>query len=208
MKPSENPWDDDYLRRGRLWAGSVSYLPPLTDSSRTLELGCGDGKIVSSLVQKGCSVTAVDLSSHAALLCRNACRHPERASILVADARQLPLRDNSFDIIIASHITGHLSGAGRRHLAREVHRLLDPGGMLYFRDFSTRDFRYGQGEETEAGTFLRKNGIATHYFIVDEVQSLFSGLTVHSLAEHRWEMHIRGQVLPRAEIVAEFYKPA
>jgi len=208
MNTRQNPWDENYLRRGRLWGGSVSFLPHLPCSSRILELGCGDGKTVSMLVQKGYRVTAVDFSRHAALLCRNACPHPDRAGIFIADIRQIPFRNESFNVIIASHITGHLNRAGRRQHACEVYRLLAPGGVMYFRDFSTGDFRFGQGEETEEGTFLKKNGITTHYFTDDEVRSLFDGLFVQSLVQHPWVMKVRGRDLPRAEIVAEFIKPA
>ena len=208
MNTSQNSWDNDYQRRGRLWGGSASPLPKLPCSSRILELGCGDGKTVASFVQAGCSVTAIDSSSHAASLCRNTCTDPNRVMILIADTRQTPFCNESFDIVIASHITGHLSLFGRRHLASEVHRLLAPAGTMYFRDFSTGDFRYGHGKETETGTFTRKNGIATHYFTDDEVLTLFSGFAVQYFIQHRWEMRVRGTVFSRAEIVAEFKKPA
>lgn len=208
MTPVQNPWDVDYQRRGRLWGGSTSHFPHLLPSFRILELGCGNGKNVLSLVQAGCSVTAIDSSAHAAILCRNTCTDPDHARILIADGRTTPFRNESFDVAIMSHITGHLSLAGRSQLAGEVLRLLLPGGAMYFRDFSTGDFRYGRGTETEPGTFTRKNGIATHYFTDDEVLSLFSGLAAISLEQHRWDMRIRGTVYPRAEIVAEFKKPA
>ena len=208
MNMSQNPWDDNYLCRGRLWGGSASFLPHLPRSSRILELGCGDGKTVSALVQKGYCVTAVDFSRHAALLCRNGCPHPDRVRVFIADCRQIPFRNDSFDVIIASHITGHLNRAGRRQHACEVYRLLAPGGVMYFRDFSTGDFRFGRGEEIEEGTFFKKNGIATHYFTDTEVQTLFTGLITQSMVQHQWEMQVRGRYLPRAEIVAEFIKPA
>jgi SAM-dependent methyltransferase len=208
MQTNQNPWDDDYERRGRLWGGSAAPLPGVPLSSRILELGCGDGKNVASLVKNGCSVTAIDFSSRAASLCRSVCTDRDRVRILIADIRQTPFRDESFDIIVASHIAGHLSFSGRRHLASEVLRLLTPGGRLWFRDFSAGDFRYGRGEETEPGTFLRKNGIATHYFTSEEVRSLFAGFAVRSFEQYRWEMRVRGISLPRAEIVAEFQKPA
>jgi hypothetical protein len=38
------------------------------------------------------------------------------------------------------------------------------------------------------------------------VLTLFTGLAVQSLVQHRWEMRVRGMVLSRAEIVAEFKK--
>jgi SAM-dependent methyltransferase len=207
MAAELNPWDDDYKRRGRLWGGSVPAFR-LPRSSRVLELGCGDGKTISSLVKEGCSVTAVDISSHAAALCRDTCTATDRARILIADVRKTPFRNGSFDVVNASHVTGHLSSDGRRQLAGEVLRLLAPGGKLYFRDFSVEDFRFGRGEQAEDGTFVRKNGISTHYFTGDEVRALFLRLTVTSLVQHRWEMRVRGTVFPRAEIVAEFSRPA
>jgi len=208
MAAGHDPWDDEYQRRGRLWGGSGSCFHRLPTSSRVLELGCGNGKTTSSLVQADCRVTAIDSSPHAASLCRNTCTDPDQVGILIADSRKTPFRDESFDAIIVSHITGHLFLFGRRQLAGEVQRLLIHGGTIYFRDFSAEDFRYGHGEETEPGTFTRKNGIATHYFTDDEVLTLFSGLAAQSFEQHRWEMRVRGLVFPRAEIVAEFKKPA
>jgi MPBQ/MSBQ methyltransferase len=208
MAPDQNPWDDDYLRRGRLWGGSVPALPRLSRSSRILELGCGDGKSISSLVKDAHMVTAVDISSRATALCRNTCPDPDLARILIADVQKIPFCNGSFDVVNASHITGHLPLDGRRKMSGEVLRLLAPGGTLYFRDFSAEDFRFGRGEPTEEGTFMRKNGILTHYFTIDEVRALFPLLTVTSLVQHRWEMRVRGTVFPRAEIVGVFSKPA
>jgi ubiquinone/menaquinone biosynthesis C-methylase UbiE len=206
MAAGQNPWEDDYQRRGRLWGGSTPSLPRLLRSSRVLELGCGNGKTTFALMQAGCRITAIDISPHAASLCRNTCTDPDLVGILIADSRTTPFHDESFDAIIASHIIGHLSLSGRRQLSGEVQRLLICGGTIYFRDFSTVDFRYGLGVETETGTFTRKNGISTHYFTDDEVLTLFSRLTATSLVQHKWEMRIRGTVFPRVEIVAEFKK--
>ena len=49
-----------------------------------------------------------------------------------------------------------------------------------FSGFLNRDFRYGQGNETEPGTFLRGNGIQTHYFTGQEVVDLFTGFCAES----------------------------
>lgn len=162
--------------------------------------------MVAALAQAGGDVIAADLSPHAAQLCRSGCTEPDNAGICIADTRQNPFRDASFDVVIASHIAGHLDREGRARLAGEVLRLLVPGGRLYFRDFSVRDFRYGRGAQTDSATFVRKNGISTHYFTGPEVRALFSGLVLRSETEHRWEMRVRGTAFPRAEIVAEFEK--
>ena len=208
MNTDQNPWDAEYRHRGRLWGGGVPSCPRQQLSSRILELGCGDGKTVSSLAQSGWFITAIDSSPCAASLCRKTCPDPDQVVVLIADSRRIPFRNESFDRVCASHITGHLSPDGRCQLAGEVMRILTPGGTLSFRDFSTEDFRCGRGRETEMGTFIRKNGITTHYFTGDELVTLFAGFTVQSLVHHRWEIRVRGSTLPRAEIVAEFKKPA
>jgi ubiquinone/menaquinone biosynthesis C-methylase UbiE len=207
MAAGQNPWDDEYRNRGRLWGGSTPRFPRLRPSDRVLELGCGNGKTVSSLSQAGCHVTAIDISPHAASLCRKTSPDPDMAGILVADCREMPFRQESFDVVYAAHITGHLLSEGRCQLAREVLRLLRPGGTVCFCDFSTEDFRYRQGRETEEGTFVRKNGIITHYFTEKEVMTLFTSFTVQSLVQHRWDLRVKGEVFPRAEIVAELKKP-
>ncbi len=206
ISTEEHGWDDNYRKRGRLWGGSVAPIPGLHPGMRILELGCGNGKTVSSLVQAGYRATAIDLSAPAARLCRRTCPDPERVEILVADARQLPFRDRSFDLILASHVAGHLTPDGRNRLATEADRLLAHGGRVIFRDFSTTDFRFGRGEEIGPGTFLRKNGIATHYFTEGEVRDLFASLSMRSISEHRWSLRVRGVVYLRAEIVADLGK--
>lgn len=208
MDSHRNAWDADYRCRGRLWGGCSPDKVRFVPASRILELGCGNGKTASSLVRAGCSVTAIDNSPCAALLCRNACPDPDHARILVADVQKIPFCSGSFDGISASHVTGHLTREGRRQMAREVFRLLVPQGILHFSDFSTGDFRFGKGVQTEEGTYLRKNGISTHYFTGEEVRALFSCMAEISLEEHQWEMRVRDTVLPRAEIVAVFRKPA
>jgi SAM-dependent methyltransferase len=207
MTGTISPWDNDYLRRGRLFGGSAPPLPRLPGSSRILEIGCGDGKMVSSLVRKDYSVTAIDLSAPAVLLCRSVCTGPGRVQLLIADGTRAPFKDECFDVVIASHVAGHCSEGMRRKLAGEVFRLLVCGGNCYFRDFSTGDFRFGRGEETEPGTFLRKNGISTHYFTRDEVSALFSGFIVRSVTNNTWGIRVRGKTLLRDEIVGEFKKP-
>lgn len=204
---NQNPWDTEYQRRGRLWGGRPPSIPRMQRSCRVLELGCGDGKTVASLADGDWRVTAIDISSFAASLCREGCTNPDQVDILIADSRKTPFRNRSFDAVIASHITGHLFFAERLQLAGEVFRLLTPQGVMYFRDFSTEDFRYGKGVETEPGTFTRKNGIATHYFTDDELLTLFNGFIVQSMAQHHWEMRVKGKNFTRAEIVAEFRKP-
>jgi len=103
-------------------------------------------------------------------------------------------------------VTGHLLAAERAALAGEAIRVLRPGGRLFFRDFAEGDLRSGQGETVECGTFLRKNGIVTHFFREDEVAELFTGLKTESISVHRWYLRVKGGSQQRAEVQAVFIK--
>jgi 2-polyprenyl-3-methyl-5-hydroxy-6-metoxy-1,4-benzoquinol methylase len=92
----------------------------------------------------------------------------------------------------------------RKQIASILSHILKPGGILFFSDFSTDDFRFGKGDETEAATFRRGPGIITHYFTKNEVMDLFSKLTLVSISIHQWPMRILGRNLVRSEIQAIF----
>jgi SAM-dependent methyltransferase len=199
-------WENEYARKGRVWTGGVHNLPPVGTGVRVLELGCGNGKTGLALLEKGCDLVGIDLSSSAVSLCRSYASRCPAGEFALADARGLPFVDASFDAVVAVHVIGHLTAEGRLCCAREVSRVLRPGGTLYFSGFSGEDFRAGNGCETEPGTFERKNGIATHYFTETEVLMLFSGLVPGECVTRRWTMTVRGRALPRAEIAATFTK--
>jgi ubiquinone/menaquinone biosynthesis C-methylase UbiE len=206
MDSSSQSWEADYVRRGRLWGGTVPFLPVFIPGSRILELGCGDGKSLLALRERGWEPTGLDFSRHATWLCRqNSGREPVDR-VITADARVTPFKNNSFDVILATHIIGHMNIEGRTMAAGEIFRLLSPGGTLIFCGFSTRDLRYGAGENVEDGTFMRGNGIITHYFSREDTVALFSSLTPVSVMYHQWPMRVRGKTLQRSEIHGLFIK--
>ena len=152
------------------------------------------------MIHRGWKVTTLDFSSRAVLLARDA--GGISADLVIGDARAVPFRPETFDAVFAHHVLGHMQRGDREEIAREIFRVIRPGGNLYFNDFSTADFRFGKGCETEPGTFRRGNGICTHYFTVDEVTDLFSCFAVISVDYRDWTMRIRGRNLPRSEVAA------
>jgi ubiquinone/menaquinone biosynthesis C-methylase UbiE len=197
-----NAWERDYSIRGRLWGGGVRGIPHLSEGASVLELGCGDGKTLAGMP---CSwkAAAIDISPQALRLTR---RVLPDIRLILADAGLLPFREESFNAVFAFHVTGHLCLQGREALAREVARVLVPGGKLFFREFGTEDMRMGQGEAVEEGTYRRGAGILTHYFTEVEVELLFCDLLPISVSTHRWRLRVKGKDLARAEVEAVFLK--
>jgi ubiquinone/menaquinone biosynthesis C-methylase UbiE len=202
---SREVWDREYLRCGRRFRGAAPDLPLLPPGAIVLEAGCGDGKSLFTMINNGWQVLAIDFSTEAIKVCR---RSPvlREFSYLIANVAALPVCENSCDAVILSHVTGHASEQERKEITKEAIRVLKPGGLLYFRDFSCKDFRAGNGRLTETGTRLRGNGIYTHYFTPFEIRDLFSELSFISIREDTWFIGSHKNRLPRAEIVAEFRK--
>jgi len=201
-----DPWENEYAKKGRVWGGSVHYLPVISSNGRVLELGCGDGKTWRALLERGYEVVGIDPATSALRLCISAVPRESKAHLARADASNLPFADNAFSTVIAFHVIGHLPFEARIRAAHEVSRVIRKGGKLIFSGFSCEDFRFKEGAETEPGTMLRKNGIATHYFSENEVLRLFCRLKPLSCTTRRWTMTVRDQSLPRAEISAAFTK--
>jgi len=205
MPPVEDSWNQNYIQKGKLWAGTTRDLPSAGHGRMALEPGCGNGKTLAGLHTHGWEVTGLDSSSQAITLCRTSLPEADRIRLVVADTRTLPFRDESFDLILLIHVLGHMTRSGREQTVQECTRILKQSGSILFRDFSLRDFRFGKGSEIEAGSFQRGTGILTHYFSEDEVRDLFP-LAAQSISPTRWSMRVRGTAYEREEIDAVFRK--
>jgi ubiquinone/menaquinone biosynthesis C-methylase UbiE len=95
-----------------------------------LDLGCGTGRMIPPLTQKGFKVVGLDCADQMLSIAR--CRLP-KAALVYGDACQaLPFGDNSFDHVISLHasIIHATSWERLMTLSQEVHRILKPGGCF------------------------------------------------------------------------------
>lgn len=188
-------FQSDYKLRGARWGG-YSKVPEFFEGAEILETGCGNGKTLKCLPE---NAVGIDISQEAVKLAG------PRA--IKADIRCLPFNDESFDFVLCFHVLGHLLYNDRITAASEMHRVLKHGGKLYFKAFSPEDFRFGKGDEIEEASFLRGDGIMTHYFTEDEVKSLLGSYdALCNITYSRWSLSVKGIRYPRCEICAEFLK--
>lgn len=171
-------WERSYCRSPRQWRGPASISLELEGNETVLEIGCGNGKSVQGLL-KARNVVALDFSETAVRSCK--AHHPSTQTIL-AEAKALPFKDSSFDIVVASHLIGHGMEAERRQMAEEASRVLMPGGRMLVRVFGVDDLRSEKGKRVEERTLVRGNGILYHYFTKEELVSLFPTLIVDGLS--------------------------
>jgi SAM-dependent methyltransferase len=92
--------------------------------NRTLELGCGEGRVARDLTGRGHQVLGCDVSE---TLLRAAAAAGDQ-SLARANGAHLPLHDQSFDLVVAYNVlidVDDLTG-----VIEEATRVLTPGGIL------------------------------------------------------------------------------
>jgi SAM-dependent methyltransferase len=95
---------------------------------RALDVGCGTGFHLRTLVELGWSVTGIDLSDDQLRLARE--RAGEVAEIVHGDATVLPFPDGSFDVVLSAFT--HTDLADFSGTIREAARVLAPDGRLVY----------------------------------------------------------------------------
>lgn len=151
MPPMEQRdlWDGFYRANGRAWRGNSRIPDPLSGRGDALDLGCGNGKTVSTLIDLGYSVVGTDFSPEAVELCRE--RFEGTARFEVCDIADLPFPDGSFDYVTAVHVLEHIEDSGMQTVADGIMRVLRPGGYVFVRSFTPTDMRSG----TRSGDGIR-----------------------------------------------------
>ena len=94
---------------------------------RTLEIGCGEGRVARDLAERGHHVTALD---SAGALARHASEADAESLYVVGDGAQLPVRQGSFDLVVAYNALQVV--ANMRETVKECARVLRQGGHLCF----------------------------------------------------------------------------
>ena len=123
---SEQTWDPaNYAHNARfvsdLGSPVVALLAP-QPGERILDLGCGDGALTKTLVDRGCVVVAIDSSGPQIEAARNLGLD---AHVMSADA--LPFQDE-FDAVFSNAVLHWIKVADPMIAA--VHRALRPGGRF------------------------------------------------------------------------------
>jgi ubiquinone/menaquinone biosynthesis C-methylase UbiE len=120
---------------GRLAAAALARLPHRLDGRRALDVGAGTGAATLELLQRGCEVVAVDMST--SMLAALSHQTGGQVPTLVGDIRNLPIPDSEYDVTVAAFVVNHLAdpAGGVRELARVTRR----GGQIIATTFGADD---------------------------------------------------------------------
>jgi len=182
MAKAREAWQKLYSKHGLQYGGSgdiVPLEPHLKPGMIVLDAGCGDGKTTEVLAKK-CEVVGCDFSREALVSLRSQRDRESMANLVECNIALLPFEHEKFDAISCIHALSHMIENDRTRAAQELTRVLKPGGHLFIEGFGKADLRFGKGQEIEDSSFLRGNGILTHYFQEGEMPALFDGMELVS----------------------------
>lgn len=94
-----------------------------------LEIGFGRGELLLHSARAGARVTGIDYSPEALSIARETLAD-HTADLRIADCRQLPFPDDSFERVFSGDVIEHLSFGDAVKMLQESWRVLRPGGLL------------------------------------------------------------------------------
>ena len=174
----------DAMRRQALVPLGAALAERRVAESRLIDLGCGTGRFLTFVKDNypRLPVTALDLSPAYLEEARNQLRPWRGIDFVAAPAETSDLPDGSHDLATCIFLFHELPRKVRGRVAREIHRLLAPGGKLIFVDSLQR------GDHPPYDGLLAYFPVAFHEpfyadYVEQDLQALFeeSGFAVEQV---------------------------
>lgn len=105
------------------------YFGNRLDARSLLDIGCSSGIISNVLSHRLAVVAGIDIDAPAITYAKNNYSH-DKMQFSIQDASSLAFPDQSFDVVVCSHIYEHVPDPTK--LMSEIYRVLRPEGVCYF----------------------------------------------------------------------------
>lgn len=112
--------------RIKMWLEDVNYK-----NKKVLDVGCNTGIITIPLAKKGIDVIGIDNNRSDIKQAKKNLKDEGLSEkiVMYANARKLPFKDNTFDVVLLSDLLEHTSDPQKA--ANEAIRVTKPGGLIY-----------------------------------------------------------------------------
>jgi SAM-dependent methyltransferase len=183
-------WERIFKRDGHVFPEPAPLVMRFADllkergAKSILDIGCGTGRHVIHMAQKGLNVTALDNAPTALKLSQEWLKEIQlNASLILSDMRRpLPFENESFDAVLSTQVIHHAILASVIGTAGEIQRILHRGGYALISVPARKAIMEDAPEhvEIEPNTFVPTSGSETglphHLFTPDEFRGIFPQL--------------------------------
>lgn len=147
-----------------------NFLLPKIQGKTVLDLGCGTGKFMQKFYDKAHKYYGLDLSEKQLNIAKEKVKDSNNVEFMCCSAENIPLPDNSVDVIISTWVLGTILELDRRNkVLEEMKRVLKKDGNIYLvendigGEFEEIRNRYPNIKKTKE----YNDWIENHYFICD-----------------------------------------
>lgn len=156
------------------------------EAKRILDLGCGAGRHVVYLADRGFETYGADISETGLKLTKNKLRSKKvEAAIIKSDMRLLPFIDTCFDAAICVQTIYHQRLKEIQETVSEIQRVLKKKGLILTNFHSTRSGFFGKGTKVEENTFMQETGpekgVLHHFVDENGLRELFKDFKIVNL---------------------------
>ena len=179
--------------RGYIWGGVKTFINSLDKHSHVLDAGCGNGK---NMFRKDCSFIGTDISSEMIKIINN-----KGLNGIIADIRDLPFNDNTFDAVISVAVLHHIYSENTENDCRvkaikELIRVTKSGGQIFIQVWENMKNKNEKFERIKDNDYLVKwNNMDGnvykryyHLFDRDEFINLFNNIINIQIISVNYEM--------------------
>ena len=168
-------WESAFDEKQLMWG-----LAPTRSATRASEAftragvesvlipGIGYGRNAAPFLERGMSVTGIEISETAIALART--RLGLEIPIFHGSVTDMPFEHRSYDGIFCHALVHLLDAPGREKLIRDAYRQLAPGGHMIFTAISKEAPMYGQGPRLGDDWYERLPGVPMYFYDVDSVR--------------------------------------
>ncbi len=151
------------------------YLGDIKNKS-ILDIGCGAGRHLLMFDFKGCKTYGIDSSKEAVFTSKKFLKKfGVKSTIKLAKSKNIPFKDNYFDIIILWGIFHYLTSEDQLKTIKEIFRVSKNGAWIIFSLRSKNDSRYKIGQRIRKNTYrqskLGKKNITIKYWNKNEAEN-------------------------------------
>ncbi len=174
LKKRNNYWNNRF-KKGPIYGTRPSraieeIINEIQSSKKILVIGGGYGRNAFPLATDDRFVVVSDISLKAVNL--GTSLYPKLV-FMVSDVVDLPLREESFDVVIALYILNLFLPREINTIFKKITTILNPKGLFCANFLSIDDAEFGIGREIQTNTFLHPDGQLVHFFTEEEVRKMF-----------------------------------